>query len=85
MVWIIIKRKSDGEKKEPLCIKVFPDEVASKIAEITLSMKEHTLFAATDKYYINADDILSVQVYDESEYIEESPVNMKPKRRLNEG
>ena len=87
-MWIIIKRKSDIEdRKEPLCIKVFPDEVGTKVNEIIQSMQEHTLFAVTDnKYYINTDDILSVQVYDESEYIEEAPVNVKPpKRRLNEG
>lgn len=86
-MWIIIKRKSDIEdRKEPLCVKVFPDEVGTKVNEIIQSMQEHTLFAVTDKYYINTDDILSVQVYDESEYIEEAPVNVKPpKRRLNEG
>ena len=86
-MWIIIKRKSDIEdRKEPLCVKVFSDEVGTKVNEIIQSMQEHTLFAVTDKYYINTDDILSVQVYDESEYIAESPVNVKPpKRRLNEG
>ena len=84
-MWIIIKRKSDDNTKDPLCIKVTDDNVTDKLNVLSWSMGNHRLFPVTDKYLINPDDILSVQLYDESEYIEESPVNMKPKRRLNEG
>lgn len=74
-------------QEEPLCIKVDTQTVETKMVEIMRCYKEHALVQINESYWIGADDILSVQVYDEENFIRNEPVtNIKPpKRRLNEG
>ena len=92
-MWIVIKRKSDygskssGTPSDPLCIKVDASAVADRVVDISNGCMHHSLIQIYPDLWIHADDVLSVQLFDENALTDERHLsNAKPqKRRLNEG